>query len=496
MSTCQDHSNRQRALLICPSFNRSTVATRNELDFLTVVPAELWLILFSLYFPDLVSVSAACRSFQALAAESLKRHRALRHRFHRLGHDYDSNPAYWYLHLLTLLREPLVVYYVEDLKVERTESRHEKREPWTVFPLLLEDESLIRATVEGEMWIPDADKGQFLDQLLAGDEDAMKLSLPSYYWVGLDFRHLMPIVARIAEAAASADGTTLPLSKLEHYEGHVFDGVYGVYLEQLAPLMALPSLRTMCTPCSGQAEPNWPASLPKSQVRKIDIPEGRMTRKAIESKGTRWDVDWDVLEIPFEGACEEEWMIRTKKDSRLLRNMIDLVVSRQLSTPTSASSDFDLGAERGCAGGSHSWKPKAALNHWLSSSVCIDVPRSLYVGTSFDTVPLTAQQFCRHCGKYDPLEIVRTRAAPSFATDSSSKRTVHRQRWFGTQGRAQSVGQDMSCAVSDFGDGHLCLPAHDALFGNLGSKAAFFRRVNRALALHGTFAISWCPKRT
>jgi hypothetical protein len=28
-----------------------------------------------------------------------------------------------------------------------------------------------------------------------------------------------------------------------------------------------------------------------------------------EYNDTPEDVDWDVLEIPFEGACEEEWTI-------------------------------------------------------------------------------------------------------------------------------------------------------------------------------------------
>ncbi|KAJ7289665.1 hypothetical protein C8J57DRAFT_1278181 [Mycena rebaudengoi] len=313
------------------------------MDFLTVVPAELWLIVFShLYFFDLVGVSAACRSFQALAAESLEKHRALHRRFHRLGHDYDYEPAYWYLRLLTLLREPAAAHYVDYLAVEHTDSREEETKPWPVLPLAPVAEAVIGEAVEAEDWIPDTDKGQFLYQLLAGDEDAMvtlmvlrmpnlkRLTLPTHCWGGLQFTHLMPIVARIAEAAAAADpdtGTTLPLSKLEHYEGHIFNGRYGVDFESLAPLMALPSLRTMNTPWNTEEGFDWPASLPKSRVREIDIPDGTITREAIVSLArnirgpcvirqgptgygdTPEDVDWGLLEIPFEGACEEEWTI-------------------------------------------------------------------------------------------------------------------------------------------------------------------------------------------
>ncbi|KAJ7320749.1 hypothetical protein DFH08DRAFT_890140, partial [Mycena albidolilacea] len=148
--------------------------TTAQRALLLVVPAELWLILFShLYFPDLVGVSVACRSFQALATKSLEKHRALRHRFHRLGHDCDYEPAYWYLHLLTLLQEPAAAYYIEHLMVEHTDSRMEEIEPWPVLPLAPVAEALVREAVEAQDWIPNTDKGQFLDQLLAGDEDAM-----------------------------------------------------------------------------------------------------------------------------------------------------------------------------------------------------------------------------------------------------------------------------------------------------------------------------------
>ncbi|KAJ7231521.1 hypothetical protein C8J57DRAFT_1384828 [Mycena rebaudengoi] len=249
------------------------------MDFVTIVPAELWLLLFSyLYLPDLVSVSAACRYFQALAANSLDKHR-----FHRLGHDYHYEPAYWYLHLLTLLRKPAAASYVEHLTVEHTDSREEETKPWPVLPLA--------PAVETEDW------------LLAGDEGAMHLTLPTHCWGGLKFTHLMPIVARIVEAAAAADPdaeTTLPLSKLEHYEGHIFNGRYGVDFESIASLMALP--RGF----------DWPASLPKSRaiVGLAQNIRGPLFQYPTEWNETPEDVDWDVLEIPFEGACREEWTIK------------------------------------------------------------------------------------------------------------------------------------------------------------------------------------------
>ncbi|KAF8176216.1 hypothetical protein K438DRAFT_1939481 [Mycena galopus ATCC 62051] len=314
----------------------------------TILPPELWLSLLShLYLPDLVSVSAACSTFQALASESLAKHRALRHRFHHIGHDHRHEHAYWYLHLLTLLRDPAAAYYVEVLTAEYTNTRLHT-EPWTVSPVSSVDEALIREAVEGEGWIPGTEKEKFIDQLLAGDEDAMvtlmilrmpnlkRLTLPSHCWGGLDIKHLMPIVAHIAETTSNADpdgGPTLPLSKLEHYEGHVFNGRYGVDFESIAPLMALPSLRTMRTPYNFEGGFDWPASLPKSRVGRIDIPNGEITREVIVDLArnirgpcvirqvptgfneTPEDVDWNVLEIPFSGASEAEWTNEDADDS-------------------------------------------------------------------------------------------------------------------------------------------------------------------------------------
>ncbi|KAF7328727.1 hypothetical protein MVEN_02501300 [Mycena venus] len=320
----------------------------NKMGLPTILPAELWLAILShLYLPDLVSVSATSSVFQALAAESLAEHRALRHRFHRIGHDHHHEHDYWYLHLLTLLREPVAAYYVEVLTAEHTNTRLDT-EPWTVLPVSPVDEALIREAVEKEDWIADTEKEKYLNQLLAGDEDAMvtlmilrmpnlkRLTLPSHCWGGLDIQHLMPIVARIAETASNADpdrGPIFPLSELEHYEGHVFNGSYGVDFESIAPLMALPSLRTMCTPYNSEGGFNWPASLPKSRVRRIDIPNGEITREVIVDlarnirgpcvirqvatgyNDTPEDVDWSVLEIPFEGACEAEWTIEGDVDT-------------------------------------------------------------------------------------------------------------------------------------------------------------------------------------
>jgi hypothetical protein len=313
----------------------------------TILPAELWLaVLFHLYLTDLVSVSAACSVFQALASKSLGEHQALRQRFHSIGQDHHYEHTYWYHYLLAILREPAAAYYVEILTVEHTDSRHEV-EPWTVSVPSVE-EALIREAVERESWIAEPEKEKFIDQLLTGEEDAMvtlmilrmpnlkRLTLTTHCWGGLDFKHLMPIAARIAQTASTTDpeaGATLPLSQLEHYEGYLFNGSYGVDFEAIAPLMALPSLRTMCTPCNTEQGSDWPASLPKSCVRKIDLPDGEIPRQAIVrlaqnirgpcviNQGpsdiygeTPDDVDWNFLEIPFEGACEAEWTIKFREE--------------------------------------------------------------------------------------------------------------------------------------------------------------------------------------
>jgi hypothetical protein len=310
----------------------------NKTDFILMLPAELWLSLLSyLYLPDLVSVSASCRSFQALCLHSLQEHQALRGRYHRLGYDHDYSFGYWYPHLLAILRDPAAAYYVEDLEVENTEHELGHDPAWNVQP---EDEALIREAVESEAWIPEMEKGQFIEELLAGEEDAMvtlmilrmpnlkRLSLPTECWGGLDFKYLMPIAARIAQVASEGRDDRLPLSKLERYDGHAFNGYYGVDFESIAPLIALPSLRTLSTPWNHEDGFDWPASLPKSHVRKIEMEEGTVTREAVVrfARGIRGpcmirqnfgfrrhhetpEYDWDTLEIPWEDAGEEDWTI-------------------------------------------------------------------------------------------------------------------------------------------------------------------------------------------
>ncbi|KAJ7460094.1 hypothetical protein B0H11DRAFT_2058817, partial [Mycena galericulata] len=310
-------------------------------NFIATLPAELWIALFSqLYLADLLSVSATCKSFQTLAFESLQKHQTLHRRYYRLG--YSSNDS-WYSLLLNLLRDPTAAYYVEDLEVEYTigkEDMARRGGTEALLTVLPEDETVIVKAVEEERWIPEVEKGHFLDVLLAGDEDAMvtlmilrmpnlkRLSLPTHCWGGLNFNYLMPIVARIAQIAANAEDESLPLSKLERFDGHIFNCFLGVDFEGIAPLMALPSLRTMSTPLNAEEGFDWPPSLPRSHVRQIDIRGGTVPLKAIKrlARGIRgpcvirqkWGRrrhdhtpkhDWNGLEIPFKDACEEEWMV-------------------------------------------------------------------------------------------------------------------------------------------------------------------------------------------
>ncbi|KAJ7101971.1 hypothetical protein C8R44DRAFT_747000 [Mycena epipterygia] len=321
------------------------------MEFATPFAAELRLaILSDLYLPDLVSVSAACRSFQIFASPAVQAHKALCARYRRLGYDREYDSQYWYPLLFALLQDPAAAYYVDDLEVDHTErdlagELEGTDNPWMVPAPA--DEALIRRAVEEERWIPEEEKTTFVDRILDGDEDAMvtvmvlrmpnlwRLSLPTYCWGRLDFKYLMPIVARIAQAVANPEQDpvdTLPLSKLERYEGQVFNGTYGVDFESIAPLMALPSLRTLSTEWNSEEGFDWPASLPKSNVREIDIKEGTLTSEAILrlAKGIRgpcvirqeWvrndtypELEWHSLEIPFEGAGEGDWVIILESDS-------------------------------------------------------------------------------------------------------------------------------------------------------------------------------------
>ncbi|KAJ7138824.1 hypothetical protein C8R46DRAFT_1136305 [Mycena filopes] len=334
-------------------------------EYATILPPELWFSVFaSLLLPDLVNISAACSAFQSLALPSLETHKALRARYRSLGHDADVYyTCYWYRLLLDVLREPAAAYYVEDLEVEHTDrdlARNVNPDtPWTVAPA---DAALVRRAVETEVWIPEAEKEDLVERILEdGDEDAVvtllvlrapnlrRLSLPTYCWGGLDFEYLMPIVARIALAAADdangvAKATTseftedgviapLPLSKLEHYEGQVFNGLYGVDFESITPLMVLPSLRSLSTGWNHEEGFEWPAALPKSNVREIRIENGTVVLEAILrlARGIRgpciieqeWgyrrhsdtpEEDWRTLEIPFEGAGEELWVITGRRE--------------------------------------------------------------------------------------------------------------------------------------------------------------------------------------
>ncbi|KAJ7185354.1 hypothetical protein C8R46DRAFT_1287901 [Mycena filopes] len=316
---------------------------------LTLLPPELWLaILASLYLPDLVSFSATCSSFQSLAVRPLEVHKTLRARYHSAGYNLEDS---WYSLLLAILREPAAAYYIEDLEVEQTERdlAHQPVEdsdaPWTVTPA---DAALIRRAVEVDTWIPETDKERILERLLEyGDENAAvtllvlrlpnlrRLSLPTYGWGELDSENLMPIVTRIAQAGANVDeggvaspSLPLPLSRLEHYEGHVFDG-RGINFESIAPIMVLPSLRSLSTSWNHEEEGfDWPATLLKSNVREIRIDNGTVVLKTILRLargirgpcviGQKWGFrmnadtpvrDWDSLEIPFEGAGQGDWVI-------------------------------------------------------------------------------------------------------------------------------------------------------------------------------------------
>jgi hypothetical protein len=144
---------------------------------------------------------------------------------------YDNHHGFgcWYLHLL---RDPAAAYCVENLEVENTEHRPRNNPAWNVQP---EDETLIREAVDSETWIPE--KGQFIEELLAGEEDAMvtlmilrmpnlkRLSLPTECWGGLDFKYLIPIAARIAQVASEklqpttamlSTGTVVWTSRVSH----------------------------------------------------------------------------------------------------------------------------------------------------------------------------------------------------------------------------------------------------------------------------------------
>ncbi|KAJ7137691.1 hypothetical protein C8R44DRAFT_975690 [Mycena epipterygia] len=304
-------------------------------DFMTMLPAELWIALFShLYLPELINVSATCTYFQVMALQYLQAHQALRSRYRSvLGYDPESDRTapYWYPLLLELLRDPDARYYIEELNLGEYEGW-----PETQPDLLPEDEALIREAVESENWIPEMEKEHFLDSILEGDEAAMVtlmvLQLPNLKQLGLardfGFECLMPIVTRIAQAAD--DGRTpRPLSRLEHFEGLIYNGHYGLDFESIAPVMALPSLRTIDIPNNHEEGFDWPISLPKSHVREIGITEGTVSREAILrlGKGIRgpclitqkWGYrryvdrqpvpDWTSLEIPWEDAGEEDWTV-------------------------------------------------------------------------------------------------------------------------------------------------------------------------------------------
>ncbi|KAJ7177133.1 hypothetical protein C8R46DRAFT_1078217 [Mycena filopes] len=277
---------------------------------LPLLPPELWLaILASLHLPDLVSFSATSSSFQSLAVHPLETHKALRARYHGAGYDLKHS---WYNLLLAILREPAAAYYIEDLEVDQTHRDLAHRleasdTPWTVTPA---DAALVRHAVEDETWIPETDKERFLKRLFEyGDEDPAvtflvlqlpnlrRLSLPTHGYGDLDSdsETLMPIVTRIAQAAATMDvgrvadrspaegvslspSLPLPLSRLEHYEGHVLDD-RGIGF--IAPIMALPSLRSLRTDWNHAEGFDWPPTLPKSNVRELRIDNGTAGLNAV-----------------------------------------------------------------------------------------------------------------------------------------------------------------------------------------------------------------------
>ncbi|KAI9726490.1 MAG: hypothetical protein M1828_001312 [Chrysothrix sp. TS-e1954] len=329
------------------------------------LPDELLLqVQSNFYLADLEQFNLVCRRFAAVSYRRCKQHRALRRKYRRL--DVLDEKLGWFDHLVAVLHNDDVAHYIEELHIPTAEWYWQELRAFDPSVLPSEaDLNLVLETARQSKWISEKDacgrRGaarnmrEFLVEIEEGDQDNIlavlvpllpnlrKIELPAMRFGGLKMGSLPGVVERIARAAHTAEQfplhDDLPLASLREIVGLNLKSNpiarlgFGVDFRGLAPFLAIPSVRKLWTLETHEPMFHWPLDLPKSRVEEVHFLESSISEQAarelgraiegpcvmkqdflmhthrrhLQSTGPR--EHWTNIEIPYEGAPEQDWTI-------------------------------------------------------------------------------------------------------------------------------------------------------------------------------------------
>lgn len=318
---------------------------------LSSVPEEVYdLVCDSLSRTDLDTIRMTSKHLD----ESTKRAPAyLRSEFTELSRraDHGWGEVPWPRWTLEIVKSPQVASYVQIVQYDhdRRDSgtfedyvkKHEltERPDWQIST---EDRELLEQAARQSHWMPEDMQVEFATAAKALEPDALitlilihtphlkKLQLPTYCWGGMCELPLMSAMLNHLHKDAKDDPSlykSRPLAELEMVSGDIFNGQYGLDIESIAPVFALPSVRWVRTPWNHEAGFEWPGHLPQSHIEEMLLECGTQTLAEIETwakegihgpctirqtagycrvSPTFDDMDWDTIVISADRDAEWE----------------------------------------------------------------------------------------------------------------------------------------------------------------------------------------------
>lgn len=258
-------------------------------------------VLKYLWLQDLQNISLTCKHLRQVSHQPLTAHIDLKRRYWRLDDRITGNvargPCGWLTPLVALLKGEIDPSYVEVANIKFASWKwHELPSVFggkpTHKPYQDTDMDLVIKAAESSPWITDwdacgpranaKDRPHFIREIYEGDQDNIlailipllpnlkRLSLPGgrdSNWLG----SVTGVVARIVNAGVLAGGdeaSGLPLSKLS-YIGSGDTKSQGLDLDEIAPYLALPSVREVSLLGITQFDFEWSIELPQSNASEV-----------------------------------------------------------------------------------------------------------------------------------------------------------------------------------------------------------------------------------
>ena len=267
------------------------------------LPDELLLEVSSfLFLPDLLAFAKARLRFSLIAHSRLAHHVSLKQQYRRLEGYGSDEPRGWIGILIKVLRNEIPPEYIEEVAILRAEWYFREIPNGRGEKISLEENELIASAARScAPWITEhdacgpgaeaRDMKHFLTEINEGDQDnALAILLPMLPNVHtlilcagdrgiIEMGSLPGVVRRIARASSAfpqCQRGTLPLHNLTKIAGRRCEvgRRIGVFLNDLTPFMALPSVKLVECHDSVDSYFNWNGSLPKSEVREVVLHNG------------------------------------------------------------------------------------------------------------------------------------------------------------------------------------------------------------------------------